>query len=135
MPVSTTHITIGAVFGVGFLRELLKVNYAKMEQTVFAGHPGDDRDEVEAYLKRFEAAEVGEKKRMLAEMKQRAKAHQKAGGAVFAKDERKALKKAYKKELVKRSTVLRIVAAWIITVPATAVLAAVLYHLVTAIVD
>ena len=26
MPVSTTHISIGAVFGVGFLRELLKVN-------------------------------------------------------------------------------------------------------------
>jgi inorganic phosphate transporter, PiT family len=135
MPVSTTHITIGAVFGVGFLRELLKVNYAKMEQTVFAGHPGDDREEVEAYLKRFEAAEVGEKKQMLAEMKQRAKAHQKAGGAVLAKDERKALKKAYKKELVKRSTVLRIVAAWIITVPATAVLAAILYQLVSAIVE
>jgi PiT family inorganic phosphate transporter len=120
---------------VGFLRELLKVNYAKMEQTVFAGHPGDDREEVEAYLKRFEAAEVGEKKQMLVEMKQRAKAHQKAGGAVLAKDERKALKKVYKKELVKRSTVLRIVAAWIITVPATAVLAAILYHLVSAIVE
>ena len=135
MPVSTTHITIGAVFGVGFLRELLKVNYAKMEQTVFAGHPGDDREEVEAYLKRFEAAEVREKKRMLAEMKQRAKAHKQATGAVFAKDERKALKKAYKKELVKRSTVLRIVAAWIITVPATALMAAGLYFLVSAIVE
>jgi PiT family inorganic phosphate transporter len=135
MPVSTTHVTIGAVFGVGFLRELLKVNYAKMEQTVFAGHPGDDREEVEAYLKRFEAAEVGEKKRMLAEMKQRAKAHKMAAGAVFAKDERKALKKAYKKELVKRSTVLRIVAAWIITVPATALMAAGLYFLVSAIVE
>jgi PiT family inorganic phosphate transporter len=134
MPVSTTHITIGAVFGVGFLRELLKVNYAKMEQTVFAGHPGDDREEVEAYLKRFEAAEVREKKRMLAEMKQRAKAHKQATGAVFAKDERKALKKAYKKELVKRSTVLRIVAAWIITVPATALMASGLYFLVSAIV-
>ena len=135
MPVSTTHVTIGAVFGVGFLRELLKVNYAKMEQTVFAGHPGDDREEVEAYLKRFETAEVGEKKRMLAEMKQRAKAHKMAAGAVFAKDERKALKKAYKKELVKRSTVLRIVAAWIITVPATALMASGLFFLVSAIVD
>ncbi len=135
MPISTTHVTIGAVFGVGFLRELLKVNYAKMEQVVFAGHPGDDRAEVEAYLKRFEAAEVSDKKSMLADMKQRAKAHQKAGGAVFAKDERKALKKAYKKELVKRSTVLRIVAAWIVTVPATALMASVLFFLVSAIVD
>jgi len=73
MPVSTTHISIGAVFGVGFLRELLKVNYAKMEATVRAGHQGADRNEVEGYLQRFEAAEVHEKKRMLAEMKRRAK--------------------------------------------------------------
>ena len=133
MPVSTTHITIGAVFGVGFLRELLKVNYAKMEAVVFAGHQGEDRVEVEAYLQRFEAAEVQEKKRMLADMKRRAKLHETAEGAVFAKKEQKALKKAYKKELVKRSAVLRIVAAWIITVPATAVLAAILFHLVAAV--
>lgn len=31
MPVSTTRVTIGAVFGVGLLRELLKVNCAKIE--------------------------------------------------------------------------------------------------------
>lgn len=133
MPVSTTHITIGAVFGVGFLRELLKVNYAKMEATVRSGHDGEDRAEVEAYLKRFEAAEVNEKKRMLADMKQRAKDRQLADGAVFDKNERKAFKKAYKKEIVKRSAVMRIVAAWIVTVPATAVVAALLFHVVAAV--
>lgn len=132
MPVSTTHISIGAVFGVGFLRELLKVNYAKMEAVVFAGHQGADRAEVEAYLQRFEAAEVSEKKRMLSEMKKRAKARELAVGTVLAKNEQKALKKAYKKEIVKRSAVLRIVAAWIVTVPATAALAAVLYQVVAA---
>jgi inorganic phosphate transporter, PiT family len=133
MPISTTHTTIGAVFGVGFLRELLKVNYGKMEAVVFAGHQGADRGEVEAYLKRFEAAEVSEKKRMLAEMKKRAKQRELAEGAVLAKKEQKAMKKAYKKELVKRSTVMRIVAAWIVTVPATAVLAAILFHIVLAV--
>lgn len=132
MPVSTTHVTIGAVFGVGFLRELLKVNYAKMEAAVFAGHQGEDRAAVEAYLQRFEMAEVSEKKRMLAEMKRRAKQHEATEGALFAKKEQKALKKAYKKELVKGSAVLRIVAAWIVTVPATAVLAAILCHIVSA---
>lgn len=133
MPVSTTHVTIGAVFGVGFLRELLKVNYAKMEAVVFAGHQGADRAEVETYLHRFEAAEVQEKKQMLADMKRRAKLRETAEGAVFAKKEQKALKKAIKKEIVKRSVVMRIVAAWIITVPATAVLAAILFHIVSAI--
>ena len=133
MPVSTTHVTIGAVFGVGFLRELLKVNYAKMETVVFAGHQGEDREEVQAYLQRFEAAEVKEKKRMLADMKRRTKLREQTEGAVFAKNERRAFKKAYRKEIVKRSAVLRIVAAWIITVPATAVLAAILFHIVSAV--
>ena len=133
MPVSTTHVTIGAVFGVGFLRELLKVNYAKMESVVFAGHQGEDREEVQAYLQRFEAAEVKEKKRMLADMKRRTKLREQTEGAVFAKNERRAFKKAYRKEIVKRSAVLRIVAAWIITVPATAVLAAILFHIVSAV--
>src|SRR5690606_7857864 len=126
------------VFGVGFLRELLKVNYAKMEAVVFAGHQGADREEVEAYLRRFEMAEVGEKKRMLSEMKHRAKQREvsaMAEGAVLAKKERRAMKKVYKKEIVKRSVVMRIVAAWIITVPATAVLAAILFHVVRAVLD
>ncbi|MCY1519843.1 hypothetical protein D9M68_546070 [compost metagenome] len=88
---------------------------------------------MESYLQRFEAAEVHEKKRMLADMKRRTKDLEAVDGAVFAKKEQKALKKAYKKEIVKRSAVLRIVAAWIVTVPATAVLAAILFHLVAAV--
>ncbi|WP_443082306.1 inorganic phosphate transporter [Tepidimonas sp.] len=133
MPVSTTHVSIGAVFGVGFLRELLKVNYAKMEAVVRAAHQGEDREAVEAYLSRFEAAPVDEKKRMLTEMKRRAKDLERRGELApdwFSKKERKAFKKAYKQEIVKRSVVLRIVAAWIVTVPATAVLAAVLFRVV-----
>ena len=65
---------------------------------------------------------------MLAEMKQRYK--ESAESSLFAKKERKALKKAYESQLVKRSLVVRIVAAWIITVPATAILAAGLFKLI-----
>ena len=65
---------------------------------------------------------------MLADMKARAKAQ--GASEQFDKKERKAFTKAYKKELVKRSVVMRIVAAWIVTVPATAVLAAVVYKAV-----
>jgi inorganic phosphate transporter, PiT family len=125
MPISTTHVTIGALFGVGFLREFLKMNYARMERTIVAGHEGEERAKVEAYLRRFEAATVTEKKRMLADMKARAKESPEA--TLFAKKERKALKKAYKQQIVKRSLVFRIVAAWIITVPATALFAALLF--------
>lgn len=132
MPVSTTHIAVGAVFGVGFLRELLKVSYARMEAVVRAGHQGSDREAVERYMLRFEAAEVQEKRRMLAEMKQRARVRG-LDGAVFAKGERKAFKKAYRQQIVKRSVVMRIIAAWVVTVPATAVLAALLFHAVVAV--
>lgn len=125
MPVSTTHVTIGALFGVGFLREYLKMNYARMEEKISAGHQGEDRQLVEAYLRRFEAATVVEKQQMLAEMKARAK--ESPERTLFAKKERKAMKKAYKQQLVKRSLVVRIVAAWIVTVPATALLAAILF--------
>jgi len=128
MPVSTTHVTIGALFGVGFLREYLKVSYAKMEETIIAGHPGEDRHKVEAYLRQFELAPVVEKRRMLKEMKQRAR--EAPDAALLAKRERKVMKKAYKSQLVKRSLVIRIVAAWIITVPATAILAAILFKLI-----
>ncbi len=125
MPISTTHVTIGAVIGVGFLRELLKANYAKMEAIVRAGHTGRDLEEVEAYMRKFEAASVKEKQLMVADMKRRAK--ELGEEEPFDKKERKAFKKVTKKELVKRSVLMRIVAAWIVTVPATAVLAAGLY--------
>lgn len=125
MPISTTHVSIGAVIGVGFLRELLKANYAKMEAAVRAGHHGRDLEEVEAYMKKFEAAPVREKQLMVAEMKRRAK--ESGNGDPFDKKERKAFKKVAKKELVKRSVITRIIAAWLITVPATALLAALLF--------
>jgi len=130
MPVSTTHVTIGALFGVGFLREYLKLNYARMEQTIISGHEGEEREKVEAYLRHFEAAPVVEKRRMLAEMKARSK--ESPEDALLKKKERKAMKKAYEKQLVKRSLVFRIVAAWIITVPATALIAALLFRTVLA---
>jgi len=130
MPISTTHVTIGAVIGVGFLRELLKANYAKMESAVWAAHAGRDQQEVEAYLRKFETASVKEKQRMYTEMKMRAAEVEREDP--LAKRERKAIKKVTQKELVKRSVLMRIVMAWIITVPATAVLAAGLYAFVVA---
>lgn len=131
MPISTTHVTIGAVIGVGFLRELLKANYAKMEAVVLAGHSGRDLEEIEEYLRKFEAAPVKEKQRMYEEMKLRAAEIERDNPQ--AKKERKAFRKVTREELVKRSVLMRIVAAWVITVPATAVVAAGLYVFLLAI--
>lgn len=131
--VSTTHTVVGAIVGVGFLRELLKVNYARVEAAIRQRHREHEREQAEAELARFKQAEPHEKRRMLADMKRQAKAAGPGDGAVFDKRERKAFRKAYESELVKRSLVLRIVAAWVVTMPAAAVLAAVLYAAVSGI--
>lgn len=121
LPVSSTHIAVGGVFGVGFLREYLKRSYAKTIQDIRDHHQGSDQQEVEDYIKRFEKASLDEKKEMLAQLKA------KKAEVSLSKKERKSLDKVYRKELVKRSAFLKIVAAWVITVPASATLAAIIY--------
>ena len=127
LPVSTTHVTIGAVFGVGFLREYLKSNYDKIEQQVRDLHPeGDDDEVMREYLERFRAASLKQKDLMLQELKDkntRREAH-------ISKRQRKDLKKIYKRELVKRSLVLKVIAAWVITVPAAALLSAMFFYMI-----
>ncbi len=58
---------------------------------------------------------------MLQQMKQH------TAKADLTKKERKALRKVYKQELVKRSALLKIAAARVITVPASALMAAILF--------
>ena len=48
-------------------------------------------------------------------------------GPNFYKKERKQLRGVYHTELVKRSILLKIAAAWVITVPVAAILAAIIY--------
>lgn len=129
LPISTTHVAIGAVFGVGFLREYLKRSYANMENIIIDAYSGEEKAKIERYLERFNEATLEKKALLLKAMKKKA-ARQKDDPA-FSKKDRKMFKKAYKKELVKRSMVIRIVAAWVITVPATALIAAVVYKMVS----
>ena len=121
LPVSSTHIAVGGVFGVGFLREYLKANYAKTIEDIEHHHSGKDKSEVESFMNEFEQGSIQEKKQMLA----RLKAH--TAKAELTKSERKNLKKVYRQELVKRSALLKIAAAWVITVPAAGLMAAFLF--------
>ena len=124
LPVSSTHIAVGGVFGVGFLREYLKSSHARMMDEIKSHHQGADQEEVEQFLAEFENATIEEKGAMLKQLKK------KTASAELSKKERKQLKKAYKQELVKRSAVYKIAAAWIITVPASGTLAAILFFVI-----
>ncbi len=121
LPVSSTHIAVGAVFGVGFLREYLKTSYASMIEEIRAHHADESRANVDAFLQRFDQAPVSDKGRLLKDLKKR------SAVPVITKQERKSLRRMYRRELVKRSILLRIIAAWVITVPVSALLGAVLY--------
>ncbi len=122
LPVSSTHIAVGAIFGVGFLREYLKASYARMEDVIIDHHQGKDQQVVEAFLEDFRRASVDEKGVMLKQLKQH------SAEAELSRKERKTLAKVYRKELVKRSALMKIVAAWVITVPASGLMAAIIYY-------
>ncbi|CAM3390819.1 inorganic phosphate transporter [Helicobacter labetoulli] len=127
LPVSSTHIALGAIFGVGFLREYLKKRYYEMQQTIIEAHKGKDAQEVEAFLDRFNKASIKKKGLMLESLKNNDKLK---GTPKLDRKERKSLKKAYKQELVKRSAINKIIASWLITVPVSALLGGLTYFII-----
>jgi PiT family inorganic phosphate transporter len=121
LPVSSTHIAIGGVFGVGFLREYLKRNYATQLHKIMDQHEPAEQERLRPFLEDFRNASVEEMERLLQQAKQDKQQ------VPLAKSERKRLKKIYREEMVKRSHLVKIAAAWIITVPASALMAAFLF--------
>lgn len=125
LPVSSTHIAVGGIFGVGFLREYLKESYDKKIASIIehSEKAGLGVEETQAFVRRFTEADVDRKRIMLKELKAE------SSTSLISKEDRKGLKKATKKELVKRSALVRIAAAWVITVPASALLSAMLFYM------
>lgn len=123
LPVSSTHIALGGIFGVGFLREYLKTRYASKLHRILERHEAEDQDQLRTYLRNFQTADVEEMRAML----KRAKKFPEE--VPLTKKDRKRLKKIYKQELVKRKHLYRIAAAWVITVPASAVLGALMFFM------
>jgi len=106
---------------VGFLREYLESSQDRLIAEIKDHYEGESPEVANAFLDRFEAADIKDRGAILKEMKK---------SRSLVKSDRKRLRKAYKKELVKRSMALKIAAAWIITVPAAGVLAAIIYFVI-----
>jgi PiT family inorganic phosphate transporter len=130
LPVSSTHIAIGGIFGVGFLREYL-------DKTSLSDVIEEDKKNLleqkhilKSYAKELKRVEKKEDKKK--------KDYQRIAQLyALLEEESKAVKEA-KRQLktdkniryVKRDALKKIVAAWVITVPAAAVVSALIYYMI-----
>ncbi|MGO0577575.1 inorganic phosphate transporter [Ornithinimicrobium panacihumi] len=65
LPVSSTHVALGGIFGVGFLREYLDQRMARTVENVLHSHQGDEHiAEVERVLHTFVNAGAEAKRQM-----------------------------------------------------------------------
>ncbi len=130
LPVSSTHIAIGGIFGVGFLREWLHLrddgNSIEEDEEIIKG----EKQTRSAYKLELITLEGKDEKspqdfQRIAALYKMIKDEQK-----IIKTTKKHIRKVKKVEYVKRDAIKKIIAAWIITVPAAAVIAAVLFFMI-----
>lgn len=129
LPVSSTHIAVGGVFGVGFLREWLDSSEEKFLKDVRSKFKRDKKilDDYQSELTKLEALDKKSKSDYvkIAELYKNIEEKEEK-----VKIEKKELKSAKKVKYVKRDAVKKIIAAWIITVPAAAILSAAIFFMI-----
>jgi len=134
LPVSSTHIAVGGIFGVGFLREYLEstgqVERIEKEQINIE----DEKRVLKAYSSELKALEEKTDKSK-ADYERIVDLYK----AIDQEEERiktakKHIKSIEKVKYVKRDAVKKIIAAWVITVPASAVLSAAIFFMIRGIV-
>lgn len=131
LPVSTTHIAIGGVFGVGFLREWLDESN-KLERVIRKEKTElkDDKKQLNALRKELGALQ-GKDGKSVEEYQRITELYRLIDEEEDAiKKAKKQLKKEQKNLFVKRDMVKKIVTAWIITVPSAAVISAMVFYMI-----
>ena len=126
LPVSSTHIAVGGVFGVGLLREWLSRRNVSDSDVDELAKLKEEHEGIEDFINRFKKVSLSEKESMLKSVKSKKSTIVKESH--LSKKERKMVANLFKQTLVKRSALKKIIAAWIITVPASAMLAAFLFY-------
>ena len=130
LPVSSTHIAIGGVFGVGFLREWLHIeediNTIEEDRLIIQ----DERENKEAYSAELKTLEDKDNKSQEEYARTVELYKLIANEKKIIKSTKKDIKRAKKVQYVKRDAIKKIVAAWVITVPAAATLAGLLFFMI-----
>jgi len=134
LPVSSTHIAVGGIFGVGFLREYLEGSETKDEIAEEKEHIVDEKKQLKALGAELETLEAKKEKKKADYERIVALYKMIDEEETLIKEAKKHLKYAKKVQYVKRDAVKKIIAAWVITVPAAAVLSAAIYYMIRGIV-
>jgi len=128
LPVSSTHIAVGAVFGVGFLREFMKLETNNEEVLKKELEKQEELLKImvieldELQNKKYKEKEDYEK---IVELFEKIESQEK-----ILKRLKKVLKKETKEEYVKRDMLKKIVTAWIITVPVAGIFSAMIFFII-----
>jgi PiT family inorganic phosphate transporter len=130
LPVSSTHIAIGGVFGVGFLREYLHL--ADADVTIKEDRLAiiDEKKILNAYKSELKTLEAKKTKieadyNRIVELYKLITEEEKT-----IKETKKHIKQVKKVEYVKRDAIKKIIAAWVVTVPVAATLSAILFFMI-----
>lgn len=133
LPVSSTHIAIGGIFGVGFLREYLDGSESKVLERATKLY-NKNREIYEKTLDELSKLESTEKKLKVDYIKiaELYKAIDNLEEQLA--EEKEDYKNAKKIKYVKRDAIKKIAAAWIITVPTAALISAGVFYMIRGIV-
>ncbi|MBL1243983.1 MAG: inorganic phosphate transporter [Sulfurimonas sp.] len=129
LPVSSTHIAIGGVFGVGFLREYLHLSDTttiEEDKSIIK----DEKSNLNAYKAELSKLEKQDEKSTTQYERVVELYKFIADEEKLIKSTKKHIKQTKKVEYVKRDAVKKIIAAWLITVPAAATLAGLLFFMI-----
>ena len=131
LPVSSTHIAIGGVFGVGYLRYYLYQKYEDEIEGVKAHHIKCLNKKITKWTKKLptltDETEIKYFQSKIAVKKQKLQDMEIDKKIDFSKKERKQLEKIEKRQYVRKDLLIKIITAWLITVPASALIAATLF--------
>lgn len=129
LPVSSTHIAVGGVFGVGFLREFLDSSEAKILSDIRKKFKKDKKilEKYEEELIEIEDKEKKSKSDYIRIVELYKLIEEKVEQVRIEKRDFKAKKRV---KYVKRDAVKKIIAAWVITVPAAALLSASIFFMI-----
>ncbi len=129
LPVSSTHIAVGGVFGVGFLREWMDsgISHEIQEEKEIIADEKKVLKALKAELKSLEEKQgkIQEDYERIVELYKLILMEEET-----LKAAKKHLKNAEKVKYVKRDAVKKIIAAWVITVPAAALLSALIFFVI-----